>query len=275
MCTARYEVPDLDAAWLALSAELDGDGEVLHHVVDVPGSQTLVRGTVRRADDRIVVETMALERLRKLQALVLEIVPDARLVDESTRSAADAFAETGPDMPPQDAAPELAAEDIAALVRQHEDRWLSERIPALGGLTPREAAANPAAREELVALLDDFEWQDRQTPNAFSMDVHRIRSRAGPELIRDTAVPFVVRDRPMTLRGSGPATRGSVREAPRRAGPSTEIHLSVLEVTQHRAATDSSVQAIEHATRGPGQERRYDREDATLFLDRRESDTGR
>ena len=176
MCTARYEVPDLDAAWLALSGELDGDGEVLHHVVDVPGSQPLVRGTVRRASDRIVVETMALERLRKLQALVLEIVPGARLVDESTRSAADAFAETGPDMPPQDAAPQLAAEDIAALVRQHEDRWLSERIPALGGLTPREAAANPAAREELIALLDDFEWQDRQTPNAFSMDVHRIRA---------------------------------------------------------------------------------------------------
>ena len=179
MCTARYEVPDLDAAWLALSGELDGDGEVLHHVVDVPGSQPVVRGTVRRASDRIVVETMALERLRKLQALVLEIVPGARLVDESTRSAADAFAETGPDMPPQDAAPELAAEDIAALVRQHEDRWLSERIPALGGLTPREAAANPAAREELIALLDDFEWQDRRTPNAFSMDVHRIRSELG------------------------------------------------------------------------------------------------
>ncbi len=179
MCTARYEVPDLDAAWLALSGELDGDGEVLHHVVDVPGSQPLVRGTVRRASDRIVVETMALERLRKLQAVVLEIVPGARLVDESTRSAADAFAETGPDMPPQGAAPQLAAEDIAALVRQHEDRWLSERIPALGGLTPREAAANPATREELIALLDDFEWQDRQTPNAFSMDVHRIRSELG------------------------------------------------------------------------------------------------
>ena len=179
MCTARYEVPDLDAAWLALSRELDGDGEVLHHVVDVPGGQPLVRGTVRRARDRIVVETMALERLRKLQALVLEIVPDARLVDESTRPAADVFAETGPDMPPQDAAPDLAAEDIAALVRQHEDRWLSERIPALGGLTPREAAADPAAREELIALLDDFEWQDRRTPNAFSMDPDRIRSELG------------------------------------------------------------------------------------------------
>ena len=81
--------------------------------------------------------------------------------------------------PPQDAAAQLAPEDISALVRQHEDRWLSERIPALGGLTPREAAANPAAREELIALLDDFEWQERRTPNAFSMDADRIRSELG------------------------------------------------------------------------------------------------
>jgi hypothetical protein len=179
MCTARYETPDPDAAWVALSRELEGDGEVLRHVVDVPGNQPLVRGTVRRARDRIVVETMAVERLRELQALVLEIVPDARLVDESTRPAANVLAETGPEMPPQGAAPELAPEDIAAIVRQHEDRWLSERIPALGGLTPRQAVADPAAREELIALLDDFEWQDRRTPNAFSMDADRIRSELG------------------------------------------------------------------------------------------------
>ena len=177
--TARYEVPDLDAAWLALSRALPGDGEVLRHVVDVPGGQPVVRGTVRRDHDRIVVETMAVERLRELQAMLLEIVPDARLVDESTRPAADVFAEAGPDMPPQDEAAHLAPEDIAALVRQHEDRWLSERIPALGGLTPREAAASPAAREELIALLDDFEWQERRTPNAFSMDADRIRSELG------------------------------------------------------------------------------------------------
>ena len=101
VCTARYDVPDLEAAWLALSQEFDANGEVLHHVVEMPDSAPVVRGTVRRADDRIVVETMAVERLRELQVLVLEAVPDARLVDESTRPAADVFAETGPEMPPK------------------------------------------------------------------------------------------------------------------------------------------------------------------------------
>ncbi len=32
------------------------------------------------------------------------------------------------------------------------------RVPALGHLTPREAAETPAAREQLIALLDQFEW---------------------------------------------------------------------------------------------------------------------
>ena len=57
-------------------------------------------------------------------------------------------------------------------------------------------------------------------------------------------MPFVVRDRPMTLRGSGPATRGSVREAPRRAGPSTEIHLAVLVVRVHPDRLEEHFRAL-------------------------------
>ncbi len=181
MCTARYEVADLDAAWQALSHELDGDGddETLHQLIEAPGGGALVQGTVRRLRDRLVVETKSLERLRRLQELVLDAVPLARLVDESTRPAGDLLDDTIPAHSLQDAAPPLAADDIAAIVRQHEDRWLSDRIPALGGLTPRQAAADPAARDELIALLDDFEWQDRQAPQPFSMDLDRLRTELG------------------------------------------------------------------------------------------------
>ena len=182
MCTARYEVPDLDAAWLALSRELDGDGdgEVLHHVVDVPGGQPRGAGhrTPRQRSDRAGDHgSRAAARAAGAGARDRPRCPTRRRVDASgggRRSPKPV--RTCPRRTPL---PELAPEDIAALVRQHEDRWLSERIPALGGLTPREAAADPAAREELIALLDDFEWQDRRTPNAFSMDVHRIRAELG------------------------------------------------------------------------------------------------
>lgn len=45
----------------------------------------------------------------------------------------------------------------AELARQAQAGWLDEHIPALGGLTPREAAADPTRRELLERLLDEFD----------------------------------------------------------------------------------------------------------------------
>ena len=42
------------------------------------------------------------------------------------------------------------------VIRTFEDQWLDESIPALDGLTPREAAADPTRRDDLVRLLDGF-----------------------------------------------------------------------------------------------------------------------
>lgn len=41
--------------------------------------------------------------------------------------------------------------------RQAQTRWLDESIPALEGLTPREAAADPTHREQLERLLAEFD----------------------------------------------------------------------------------------------------------------------
>jgi hypothetical protein len=51
--------------------------------------------------------------------------------------------------------PELR-EAVAQVTALFERRWLDESIPALGGLTPREAAADPVAREDLKRLLASF-----------------------------------------------------------------------------------------------------------------------
>jgi hypothetical protein len=56
---------------------------------------------------------------------------------------------------------------------------LDHYIPALHNRTPREAAAAPEIRPELEALLDDFEWEDREHPSPFAMDVARIRKELG------------------------------------------------------------------------------------------------
>ncbi len=69
------------------------------------------------------------------------------------------------------------------LTRQAQTRWLDEHIPALDGLTPRQAAADPTRRDQLERLLVEFD--DRQTPGlpdgfeAFSYDVTSLRHELG------------------------------------------------------------------------------------------------
>ncbi|MFV0260034.1 MAG: YecA family protein [Acidimicrobiales bacterium] len=50
----------------------------------------------------------------------------------------------------------------AELSRQAQANWLDEQIPALDGLTPREATADPTRREQLERLLVEFDDRNRQ-----------------------------------------------------------------------------------------------------------------
>ena len=68
---------------------------------------------------------------------------------------------------------------MEAFIRSAEVNWVDERIPALGGLTPREALADPTARPELDALLDDMAWQQGQAGGATLMVPSRIRALLG------------------------------------------------------------------------------------------------
>jgi hypothetical protein len=180
LSTARYDVAELDATWRRLAERLDADPdeETLHRL----SANDTVLGTVRRQRGRLVLETNAIERLRSLQEILAEVDPEARLVDESTVPLdLDSLVQgledddggsqpMGPD--------ELAPEDLDAIARSLEERWLADSIPALGGETPREAATS-ARRDDLVALLDDYEWQQRGAPQQIAMDVPRLRRELG------------------------------------------------------------------------------------------------
>jgi hypothetical protein len=79
---------------------------------------------------------------------------------------------TGAGVPPG------AEEPLAAFMRQQEERWVDEPVPALSGLSPRQAAADPTRREDLLALLHEF---DRHTPppGAATFDTARLRRLLG------------------------------------------------------------------------------------------------
>jgi hypothetical protein len=175
LCTARYESTDPEATWASLREGLADHGE---SSLALLGPDDVVLGTVERDGTRLVVRTNAIERLRTLQQLVTAAGSGVRLLDESTRP----LESMDPDdlgSPPEPT--ELDPADVEEMRRQLEDRWLADHIPALGGLTPREAAVSAEAREDLAALLDDFEWSQRRSPQQLEYDVGRLRRELGIE----------------------------------------------------------------------------------------------
>jgi hypothetical protein len=75
----------------------------------------------------------------------------------------------------------------AEISRQMQARWLDENVPALGGLTPRQAAADPTRRELLERLLDEFERNAERIRQQFG-------AGGGPGMPISYDVPAMRRD---------------------------------------------------------------------------------
>ena len=74
----------------------------------------------------------------------------------------------------------LPPEALEQLQDRFERRWCDEHVPALGGLTPRQAAADPSRREALERLLGEFERANRAQPaDAIGMRPTRLREILG------------------------------------------------------------------------------------------------
>ncbi len=56
---------------------------------------------------------------------------------------------------------------------REEERWVDEAVPALAGLTPRRAASDTTRREDLVALLNEFDTHP-PPPGAATFDMVRL-----------------------------------------------------------------------------------------------------
>jgi hypothetical protein len=78
-------------------------------------------------------------------------------------------------VPEDDVLGDLDPEAMEQIQRQMEDRWMNEPVPALAGLTPREAAGDPTRREQLERLLASFEQMGPTPPGMFTFRVDRLR----------------------------------------------------------------------------------------------------
>jgi hypothetical protein len=119
---------------------------------------------------RLTITANSVERLGELQQQVLAAAPGSQLVSESIVPIEELLAERGRD--PQAKAdrdaeaqrlgvsPDEEAALLEQVMREYEQRWLDQKLPALDGRTPRQAAAEGgSALADLHALIDDIQWQ--------------------------------------------------------------------------------------------------------------------
>ena len=193
-CTLEVEVGDpvaarrvLDATYRRDDGDADGDGEwvelfALHEDEDILRARLRLEGPV------ITVTTSSEARADRVLDTVRSALADVRVVrDERTPMDLATMARRYeveqalfPDragaggVDPDD--PEVA-QVLEAQRARYEERWCDESVPALHGLTPRQAAEDPSRREELLRLLADF---DRSyEPDRRGMRPDRLRELLG------------------------------------------------------------------------------------------------
>lgn len=166
----------------ALSEPLEPAGADLVLLGELEDGERVVRGRVRVSGRRIVVEANSAERLEHLLELVEEAAPEVSLVD----SVAVPLAPTGPpdhgggvsSQPVALETEELAEEPAPGeRMREYEQRWVDQPIPALAGISPRQAAGDAERRRDLLRLLAEMD----SPSGPAGMDAAHLRSLLGLE----------------------------------------------------------------------------------------------
>ena len=192
LCEATLRVSDpaaltslLDTMYERHDDELDDTGpqppQWFDHVT-THGMQR-IRATLRLEGDELHLDTNSEARLDRVLVTLRTLQPTLTVIDEARRPAheiGEAMHRAGIPSPtgepptneldPDD--PEVAAV-LGQMARQYEQAWLDDAIPALAGHTPREAAADPTRRPDLIRLLDSFP-REQDRPGLMNPDRLRV-----------------------------------------------------------------------------------------------------
>lgn len=196
LCEARYRLADPAAATAQLDAVLERHNGGWTDWVETDGRRWL-RGNVSLDADGGVLELSANSetRFERLRGTVITAIPALELIGEQRSPGLEEVqrrrragevplpdiggrGRAGGPVGPGGEPPPEAAEAVAAFIREQEERWLDEQVPALAGLTPRQAAADPTRREDLVALLHELDRHPAPA-GAVGFDPERLRRMLG------------------------------------------------------------------------------------------------
>jgi hypothetical protein len=179
LCTGEYEFEDRDRAEiirrLDAIAELEreqDDGSHRWVWMEERDGQNLLIGSIEVEEARLSVDTMSVARATRIGARLDEQLGELTvMIDLSTERVTPAMmARRERGAPGDGERPSVTTDDEWAVVHsamaRHYRGWLNEEIPALGGMTPREAVQDPEGRQRVVALLRNMEELQASAPEA-------------------------------------------------------------------------------------------------------------
>jgi hypothetical protein len=130
------------------------------------------------------VEAMSQQRLDDCCQRLKRLLGDRiSLVGTKAKSARQALRESKPRPKPEEPvmpSPEVIAEIEEKMLRQ----WIDDSIPALGGLTPREAVKTPEGRQQVLELIAEagrMQKMIKKTPGTFTPDYRKVKKMLGLE----------------------------------------------------------------------------------------------
>ena len=169
----------------ALVSLLEVEGDHFVERFQLEDGETILRASVTLSDGVITLEANSRERFKRLADRLGDVVPNLSLLDYDEQdprielmrrrgggNAEDARDPAGLDEPDSSELTEL----LKSYMQQRELKWLDESIPALGGLTPKQARDDPTRREDLMRLLREFEQHGDGQGAGGGFDVARLRA---------------------------------------------------------------------------------------------------
>jgi hypothetical protein len=138
-------------------------------------------GDVRLSTNRLELSCLSKERLEVGKALLKRIAGRLLRHLSDTYQDLEEMRESAPPSPLHDISPEIDPAIMDRVLKAERDEWLNSPVVVLNGRSPREAAHDPAMREqidELFKVIDYIEEQKRQRGEP-SLDVADMRRELG------------------------------------------------------------------------------------------------
>lgn len=166
---------------VARIASIEGaDGDPATGAFAIVREDDTLVGSVEIGDASLIAETNSVARADELRAQIERRCES--LLGPGLRSHSDPLAEWDRtderDLPALPPVPEHDAL-IREVKEQHYAKWLDDRLPALDGKTPREAARTKRGRERLEAILVQMEVMEADVPEAVRYDIGTLRRALG------------------------------------------------------------------------------------------------